>query len=45
MSGKRRLRSPFALLLLVAYAFVFFSLYLMEPCAIELRIGTFAGSN
>ena len=45
MSGKRRLRSPFALLLLVAYAFVFFSLYLMEPCAIELRVGTFAGSN
>ena len=45
MSGKHRLRSPFALLLLVAYAFVFFSLYLMEPCAIELRVGTFAGSN
>ena len=39
------LRTPFALLLLLAYAFVFLALYLMEPRPIELRIGTFAGSN
>lgn len=37
--------SPFFLLLLLAYIFVFTALYFMEPRPVILRVGVFAGSN